>query len=53
MCFSIASMVAAELVSRKSVDNDCISLLAVDDDAGSSSWLPNTAEQQIKDKAIT
>lgn len=41
-------MVAAELVSRKSVDNDCISLLVVDDDdAGSLSWLPITAEQQI------
>ena len=40
-------MVAAELVSRKSVDNDCISLLVVDDDdAGSLSWLPITAEQQ-------
>ena len=32
MCFSIAWMVAAELVSRKSVDNmDCSSLVA---DAG-------------------
>lgn len=53
MCFSIASMAAAELVSRKSVDNDCISLLAVDDDASSSSWLPITAEQQIMDKTMT
>ena len=36
MCFSIAWMVAAELLSRKSVDIDCISL-AVDAAAGSSS----------------
>jgi len=36
MCFSIAWMVAAELLSRKSLDIDCISL-AVVADAGSSS----------------
>ena len=36
MCFSIAWMVAAELLSRKSLDIDCISL-AVDDDAAAGS----------------
>jgi len=37
MCFSIAWMVAAELLSRKSVDIDCISLAAVDADAAAGS----------------
>lgn len=56
MCFSIAWMVAAELLSRKSVDIDCISLDAVVDAAaaaGSSSWLPPITAEQMMDKMMT